>query len=85
LKLLFIVVAAINNLVGRGLVRRSPDPADRRRNVITITPAGIRQLRLLERVLDGVQEELLPPLSPAERDRLTRLLARIVDHHSRGQ
>src|SRR5262249_9477228 len=33
------VVAAVNELADRGLADRSPDPADRRRNVITITPA----------------------------------------------
>jgi DNA-binding MarR family transcriptional regulator len=39
------VVAALNDLARDGLVRRSPDPADHRRNVITITPAGAARLR----------------------------------------
>src|SRR6266849_9227174 len=34
------VVAALNELGGRGLVERMPDPADHRRNIVTITPAG---------------------------------------------
>jgi hypothetical protein len=34
------VVAAINELVSRGLADRSRDPADGRRNVITITRPG---------------------------------------------
>src|SRR5450755_496003 len=34
------VVATVNALADRGLVKRTPDPIDRRRNVITITPAG---------------------------------------------
>ena len=34
------VVAAVNELAARGLVERAPDPDDRRRNVITMTPAG---------------------------------------------
>jgi MarR family transcriptional regulator, lower aerobic nicotinate degradation pathway regulator len=79
------VVAALNDLAGRGLVQRSPDPADRRRNTITITPTGTQRLRLLDGVLAGVQDKLLAPLSPAEREQLTRLLARILEHHTKRQ
>ena len=76
------VVASVNELAGRGLVDRSPDPADRRRNVITITPEGATHLRRLEELLAGVQDELAAPLSPAERHELTRLLTQILDHHT---
>ncbi|SCG57434.1 MarR family winged helix-turn-helix transcriptional regulator [Micromonospora humi] len=77
------VVAALNELAERDLVERAPDPADRRRNVVTVTPAGRRQLRRLEKQLAAVQDELLAPLSPAERDQLTGLLARVLTHHTR--
>ncbi|MFY1687143.1 MarR family winged helix-turn-helix transcriptional regulator [Plantactinospora sp. WMMB782] len=77
------VVAAVNDLADRQLVERSPDPTDRRRNVITITPAGRRQLRRLEQRLARVQEDLLAPLAPDERDQLGRLLTRLLDHHDR--
>jgi MarR family transcriptional regulator, lower aerobic nicotinate degradation pathway regulator len=76
------VVAALNDLAERKQIERSPDPADRRRNVITITPAGTEQLRLLDRVLADVQDELLAPLSATERTQLTRLLTRILEHHT---
>jgi MarR family transcriptional regulator, lower aerobic nicotinate degradation pathway regulator len=76
------VVAALNELAEQGLIQRSPDPDDRRRNVITITPAGRKQLRTLEQVLAGVQEELLAPLSAADRTRLVRLLSRLLEHHA---
>ena len=76
------VVAAVNELVGRGLAGRAPDPADRRRNVISITAAGTAHLRRLEELLADVQDELLTPLSPAERQQLARLLSRIVEHHA---
>ena len=75
------VVAAVNELVGRGLADRSPDPADGRRNIITITPAGTAHLRRLEELLADVQDELLTGLSPAERQQLIRLLNRILEHH----
>jgi MarR family transcriptional regulator, lower aerobic nicotinate degradation pathway regulator len=76
------VVAAINELADRGFVQRAPDPADRRRNIITITPAGRRQLRRLDKQVNRIQDELLAPLSPDEREALTRLLATLLAHHS---
>lgn len=36
------MVATVNDLAERRLLERAPDPEDRRRNVITITPAGRR-------------------------------------------
>jgi len=76
------VVAAVNELADCGLADRSPDPADRRRNVITITPAGTAHLRRLEKLLAEIQDELLAPLAPADRRQLTRLLTRILEHHA---
>jgi MarR family transcriptional regulator, lower aerobic nicotinate degradation pathway regulator len=76
------VAAAVRELADRGLAGRSPDPADRRRNVISITPAGTAHLRRLDELLDDVQDELLAPLSPAERQQLARLLNRILEHHA---
>ncbi|MFE2128668.1 MarR family winged helix-turn-helix transcriptional regulator [Streptomyces amritsarensis] len=78
------LVAVINELAERELVERAPDPDDRRRNVITLTALGRRRLRRLEQILDTAQDELLSPLSAAERAQLTRLLGRIVEHHAYG-
>ena len=76
------VVAAVTELVEAGYVERGTDPADRRRNTVTITPAGTRQLHRLDRALDAVQDELLAPLSPGERAVLRDLLARVLAHHA---
>ena len=73
------VVAALNDLAARGLIERSPDPDDRRRNVITITPAGVEQLRNLDEIVVGVQERLLAPLSRADRAQLIELLTRLLE------
>ncbi|MEA2341518.1 MAG: hypothetical protein QOG11_1595, partial [Solirubrobacteraceae bacterium] len=70
-------------LAGRGLVQRLPDPDDRRRNIITITPAGTEELQTLDEILAGVQEKLLAPLSAADRGRLVELLTRLVEHDAR--
>jgi len=78
------MVAAVNELAERGLVVRSPDATDRRRNVVSLTAAGRRHLQKLDRILDQAQDELLAPLSPADRRELVDLLTRVVDHHARG-
>ena len=73
------VVAAVGELAAEGLVERAADPADRRRNVVTLTPRGTVRLERLDQVLAAVQDELLAPLSGAERAELARLLARLLD------
>jgi DNA-binding MarR family transcriptional regulator len=77
------MVATINELAERALVERAPDPVDRRRNTISLTGAGERQLRRLEEKLAETQDELLAPLSPEERQRFTEMLTRLLDHHDR--
>jgi DNA-binding MarR family transcriptional regulator len=76
------VVAALNELADKKFIERSLDPADRRRNIITITSAGTDHLEHLTGVLTQIQDALLAPLSAAEREQLTHLLTRIVDHHT---
>lgn len=75
------MVAVLNELADTACVRRDPDPADRRRNVITLTPAGRRRLERLDALIEDAQDELLAPLAPAERDELTRLLTALTEHH----
>ena len=78
------MVGAINELADQKLVERAPDPDDRRRNIISLTAAGRRQLRRLEKQLAETQDELLTPLSPEERERLTELLSKLLEHHRNG-
>ncbi|WP_405442684.1 MarR family winged helix-turn-helix transcriptional regulator [Streptomyces niveus] len=75
------MVGVLNELAMRQLVERAPDPDDQRRNVITVSTAGRRQLRRLDRVLDVLHDELLAPLDAAEREQLVSLLTRLLDHH----
>ncbi|WP_100447521.1 MarR family winged helix-turn-helix transcriptional regulator [Glycomyces xiaoerkulensis] len=74
------VVAAVNELVDGGYAERRPDPADRRRNVITMTEAGNEHLARLDRILAGVNEELLAPFDERERAQLSDLLGRFNEH-----
>jgi DNA-binding MarR family transcriptional regulator len=76
------VVAALKDLEADGYVRRSPDPADNRRNVVTLTPTGRRRLREMEKSVAACQDELLAPHTEHERERLVALLSRVVEHHA---
>jgi DNA-binding MarR family transcriptional regulator len=78
------MVAALNELEEAGFVSRAPDPADRRRNVITVTAAGRKRAAQLERSARAIQEELLEPLDERERQQLTTLLTKLLDHHRQG-
>jgi DNA-binding MarR family transcriptional regulator len=77
------LVATINDLTARGLVVRAPDPADRRRNAITLTDEGRRHLNRLDLLIADAEAEFLAPLSQADRADLTRILALVVRHHSK--
>ncbi|MEU0950518.1 MarR family transcriptional regulator [Streptomyces canus] len=75
------MVTVINELADRELVERSPNPADRRQNVVTLTRQGHRQLLKLDKLLAQAESEVLAPLTPPEREQLARLLAVLVHHH----
>ena len=77
------LVATINDLTARGLVVRAPDPADRRRNAITLTDEGRRHLNRLDLLIADAEAEFLAPLSAADRAELIRILQLIVGDHSR--
>jgi DNA-binding MarR family transcriptional regulator len=77
------LVATINELTARGLVVRAPDPADRRRNAITLTGEGRRHLKQLDLLIADAEAEFLAPLSGADRGELIRILKLIVGYHSK--
>jgi DNA-binding MarR family transcriptional regulator/GNAT superfamily N-acetyltransferase len=58
-----------------GLVAVAPDPADRRRRLVTLTPAGRQRWAELEHRSDERARLLVEPLTPRQRDRLARALA----------
>ncbi|WP_027342294.1 MarR family winged helix-turn-helix transcriptional regulator [Hamadaea tsunoensis] len=75
------MVATVNELAEQGHVERTPDPKDRRRNVITLTGPGQHQLQILAHRVARIQDDLLAPLAPAEREVLTDLLRRLLAYH----
>jgi DNA-binding MarR family transcriptional regulator len=77
------VTAALSELESRGLVVRSTDPKHKRRNIVTITPAGIAQLLELDRVIDDVQEQVLSPLTEAQRRQFITLMTKLLADETR--
>ena len=71
------LVGVLNDLQSAGLVVREPDPRDRRKNAVSLTDDGARLLVRCEKAAREANDELLAPLSAAERDRFMGLLIRI--------
>lgn len=78
------IVGILDYLASRKFVERTPDSADRRRNIITLTDAGRHHLDALDAQINKVQEDLLAPLNPADRAELRRLLGVLLDHHNKS-
>lgn len=69
----------VARLARRGLLRRTPDPGDRRSRVLTLTAAGRRLLADIDAPVRRAQRRMLAPLGPAERTLFMSLLAKLVD------
>jgi MarR family transcriptional regulator, lower aerobic nicotinate degradation pathway regulator len=72
------VTAALAELEARSLVERTVDPENKRRNIVTLTPEGAGQLRDLDTLVDTIQDELLAPLTAAQRRQFTTLISRLA-------
>jgi DNA-binding MarR family transcriptional regulator len=72
------VVGLLNELEELGLVTRTRDPADRRRHIVALSPAGRDELVRTNSRLLQVEDELLNALTPEERTTLHDLLVRVV-------
>jgi DNA-binding MarR family transcriptional regulator len=72
------VTGRIDRLEKAGLVRRSPDPNDRRGQLVSLTDEG--RALIDEAVGAGLatQDEFLSPLSPAKRRQLDSLLRQLL-------
>ena len=73
------VTAALAELESRHLIERTVDPQHKRRNIVTLTPAGGEQLRDLDTVVDAIQDELLAPLTATQRRQFITLMSRLLD------
>jgi DNA-binding MarR family transcriptional regulator len=72
------MVALLDELEERGLVKRRPHPSDRRARSLHLTAAGKRLLERAKRVGAEHEREITSDLSATERERLLELLDRIA-------
>jgi DNA-binding MarR family transcriptional regulator len=78
------VVRLIDQLEQRGLITRAPDPNDRRRHRIELTPAGRKLVRVITPITEDIEAAHLKPLSAAERRTLASLLKRVLESQDRA-
>ena len=71
-------VLMLNDLEAAGHVERRRDPADRRRHIVVLTPAGAEGARGADRAVESLEDEVLGALAPEEREALRGLLARAL-------
>lgn len=76
------MVATLNTLEADGYVERTVDPADKRRNIISMTDAGRLRLVELAGIVANAQDEFLQPLSAAERWAFSQVLLTLIAHHA---
>jgi DNA-binding MarR family transcriptional regulator len=69
----------VGRLEGKGLVKRSISPKDRRAKVLHITAAGRRLLAQIEPGVVAAQERILAPLPRAERAPFMRAVQQLVE------
>jgi DNA-binding MarR family transcriptional regulator len=71
------VTQLVDRLEAEGLVRRTPDPADRRSVLALITEPGRARLAEARAARERAEAELLADLDGPEMSRLTALLQRV--------
>jgi DNA-binding MarR family transcriptional regulator len=72
----------VDRMVSAGLLERHDNPRDRRAKNIFLTQSSRTLLSEAREAVARVQQRLLQPLSPAERETLIRLLGRIASENN---
>jgi DNA-binding MarR family transcriptional regulator len=68
----------VDDLESRGLVARSPDPADRRATLVALTEAGAALFHEIRAARHAQSADLFATLSEEDRAELGRLLRKVV-------
>ena len=71
------ITQLIDRLETDGLVKRMPDPSDRRAVLATLTPVGVDRLAAARVAVDEVQAELVARMPEKDRPAFTRVLEAI--------
>jgi len=71
------ITEALDALQRDGLITRTPDAADRRAKILTVTEKGTRDLAAAQVVRDQIRAQIFGVLSDRERQRLHDMLHRM--------
>jgi MarR family transcriptional regulator, lower aerobic nicotinate degradation pathway regulator len=74
------LVGLLDELEEAGLIERKRDPADRRRHLVSLKPAGKKKLEELRGISRSIEEEFLSGLDAGQRKQLHELLLQVAVH-----
>jgi DNA-binding MarR family transcriptional regulator len=72
------LIDILDDLQGRGLIQREPDPADRRARLLSLTPKGRRLRDQVRRAIRREEQRVLAVLDGDERTVFLRALERLA-------
>jgi DNA-binding MarR family transcriptional regulator len=73
------LIPILDRLEGAGLLRRTPDPADRRNRIVKLTEAGAARVEECQAAIRRMEGRLLAELPDAERVNFIATLERVAD------
>jgi DNA-binding MarR family transcriptional regulator len=79
-----VLVTLLNPLEADGLVSRERDPSDRRRHLVTLTPAGECHLDSAAKAQRDTDDALFAGLTGDQREQLLAILIALRDNLAQG-
>ena len=79
-----VLVTLLNPLEADGYVSRQRDPADRRRHVVALSPAGGQHLAAAAHAQHTAEDQLFSGLDDNQREQLRQLLLALQASHQPG-
>jgi DNA-binding MarR family transcriptional regulator len=75
------MVALVDQLEGKGLVKRRPHDEDRRKNAVELTPDGRSVKKRAAQLVDGCERQFLAALPKSDAQQLKTGLKTLIEFH----